>query len=197
MWINWNVFEEFWVWICLHSWSYCPQSIQEIVLLHLSSTAYLVGMRTSIMVFKWCNESPFRHHQMSYCETMRRGIMWKWQMFVKWNFLQSVCIEKLFLFSFSGCEHHQKCPSSILPTYRHHTKQSVPFWHISPTDTDTMACPNWFIYSQIKVIIETAWSFVLARLNRKENVQGKGRKWPKNGPNRIHFKSDGSLSFSL
>ena len=29
---------------------------------------------------------------------------------------------------------------------RQHTKQSVSFWHISPTDTDAMACPNlWFI----------------------------------------------------
>jgi hypothetical protein len=148
MWINWNVFEEFWVWICLLCWSHCAQSIQEIVLLHLSPTTYFVGMRTSIMVFKWCNESPFKHHQMSYCETMRRGIMWKWQMFVKWNFLQSVCIEKLFLFPFSGCEYHQKVPQFYLANIhfcwvnRHHTKQSVPFWHISPTDTDTMACPN-------------------------------------------------------
>ena len=31
---------------------------------------------------------------------------------------------------------------------RQHTKQSVSFWHISPTDTDAMACPNLWLSSR-------------------------------------------------
>ena len=181
MWINWNVFEEFWVWICLLSWSHCPQSIQEIVLLHLSPTTYFVGMRTSIMVFKWCNESPFRHHRMSYCETMRRGVMWKWQMFVKWNFLQCVCIEKLFCIFIFRMRISPKVAQfylAILPTSTfagwtdiiqndpyHLTHFSHRHWHYGLS--------KLIVYSQIKVIIETAWFFVLACLNQREKCARK------------------------
>ena len=189
MWINWNVFEEFWVWICLLCWSHCAQSIQEIVLLHLSPTTYFVGMRTSII--KWAIVRPWEEESCGNGKCLSNE-----------TFSNVYALKNSFYFHFQdvnitksapvlSCQHpfllgeqtSYKTIRTILTHFSHR------HWHYGLS--------KLIVYSQIKVIIETAWFFVLACLNQKENVRGKGRKWPKNGPNRIHFKSDGSLSFSL
>ena len=67
----------------------------------------------------------------------------------------------------------------------------------NPYHFETLRQPTQMLWLVRTNCLSSHQSYHRDSMNPKQNLQGKGRKWPKKGATWIHFGSDGSLSFSL